>query len=314
MTSFIRVVELWMPNEARSALEFGGGLYDDAMLEFREISELALFAHDEGLPGKAWAARRPVILTHLSDPDFRRADEAKLLGLACGVGIPVFAGERIAAVMGLFCGNDTEASAGAIELWRNDAEQGHELTLVDGYYGSADGFEFNSRHITFPRGYGLPGRAWKADGPVMIGDVEETRKFLRAKEAAEAGINFGFAIPYVTSARETWVLSLLSARNTPIAKRFEIWTPDASADALVFQSGYCSKGSDLAAAFAGKAIHRGEGLIGTAWASGLPAVSDALKAGASVAETAAADAGLGRMVVLPVFHGQRLQAEIVWYL
>jgi hypothetical protein len=314
MKSFIRVVELWILNEARTALEFGGGLYDDEMLEFREISELALFAHDEGLPGKAWAARRPVILTRLSEPDFRRADEAKLLGLTCGVGIPVFAGDRIAAVMGLFCGNDEQASAGAIELWHNDAERFHELVLVDGYYGSAGSFEFNSRHITFPRGYGLPGRAWKADGPVMIRDIEETRQFLRAKEAAEAGINFGFAIPYVTGPSETWVLSLLSACRTPIAKRFEIWKPDASADALVFQSGYCSSGCDLDVAFAGQTIHRGEGTIGRAWASGLPAVSDELKAGASIAERAAVHAGLGRIVVLPVFRGHQFQAEIVWYL
>jgi hypothetical protein len=314
MKSFIRVVELWIPNEARTALEFGGGLYDDEMLEFREISELALFAHDEGLPGKAWAARRPVILTQLSDPDFRRADEAKLLGLSCGVGIPVFAGDRIAAVMGLFCGDDKEASAGAIELWHNDAERGHELTLVDGYYGSAGSLEFNSRHITFPRGYGLPGRAWKADGPVMIGAIEETRKFLRAKEAAEVGINFGFAIPYVTTASETWVLSCLSARKTPIATRFEIWKPDAAADALVFQAGYCSSGADLDAAFAAKAIQRGEGAIGRAWASGLPAVSDALNGDASIPEKAAVDAGLGWMVVLPVFRDDQLQAEIVWYL
>jgi GAF domain len=314
MQSFIRVVELWIPNEARTALEFGGGLYDDEMLEFREISELALFGQGEGLPGKAWAARRPVILTELSDPDFRRADEAKLLGLSCGVGIPVVAGDRIVAVIGLFCGNDKTESAGAIELWHNDAERLHELVLVDGYYGSAGGLEFNSRHITFPRGYGLPGRAWKADGPVMIKDIEETPQFLRAKEAAEVGINFGFAIPYLTSASETWVLSFLSARKTPIAKRLEIWKPDASADALVFQSGYCSRGTDLAAAFAARAIHRGEGCIGRAWASGLPAVSDELRGAASIAEKAAVDAGLHRMVVLPVFRGDQLQAEIVWYL
>jgi hypothetical protein len=110
------------------------------------------------------------------------------------------------------------------------------------------------------------------------------------------------------------VLSLLSARRTPIAKRFEIWKPDASADALVFQSGYCSSGCDLDVAFAGLTIHRGEGTIGRAWASGLPAVSDELKAGASIAERAAVHAGLGRIVVLPVFRGHLLQAESVWYL
>src|SRR5262249_23091288 len=120
--------------------------------------------------------------------------------------------------------------------------------------------------------------------------------------------------PYVTGPSETWVLSFLSAWRTPIAKRLEIWKVDASADALVFQSGYCGSGCDLDAAFAGKTIQRGEGTVGRAWASGLPAVSDELKAGLSIAEGAAVDAGLGRMIVLPVFHGDQLQAEIVWYL
>jgi hypothetical protein len=61
----------------------------------------------------------------------------------------------------LFCGDDAP-HAGAIELWHNDPGISHEMGLVDGYYGSADMFEFNSRHTTFPRGFGLPGRTWKA--------------------------------------------------------------------------------------------------------------------------------------------------------
>jgi len=73
----------------------------------------------------------------------------------------VFAGEFLMAVMVLFCGDD-EKHVGAIELWHNDADVSHEMGLVDGYYGTADMFEFNSRHTKFPRGFGLPGRTWKA--------------------------------------------------------------------------------------------------------------------------------------------------------
>ena len=60
----------------------------------------------------------------------------------------------------LFCGDD-EAHVGAIELWHNDPDESYEMRLADGYYGTADMFEFNSRHTHFPRGYGLPGRVWK---------------------------------------------------------------------------------------------------------------------------------------------------------
>src|SRR5215471_18555987 len=196
MTSFIRAVELWVPDENRSSLEFKDGLYANELAEFREISELAVFAFDEGLPGKAWAARHPIILTEFADSYFRRADEARLFGLTCGVAIPILAGEDIKAVLGLLCGSDKDAGVGAIELWHNDAERSHELTLVDGYYGTADMFEFNSRHTRFPRGFGLPGRTWKAGMPLIIKDLLNARSFLRWEDAAEVGINLGVGVPY----------------------------------------------------------------------------------------------------------------------
>ena len=120
----------------------------------------ALFAYDEGLPGKAWASGHPVILTKFANSYFKRTDEAIEAGLTCGVALPVFAGEFLMAVMVLFCGDD-EKHVGAIELWHNDADVSHEMGLVDGYYGTADMFEFNSRHTKFPRGFGLPGRPGK---------------------------------------------------------------------------------------------------------------------------------------------------------
>ena len=32
------------------------------------------FGYDEGLPGKAWAARHPILLKDLQQPYFRRAE------------------------------------------------------------------------------------------------------------------------------------------------------------------------------------------------------------------------------------------------
>ena len=82
------------------------------------------------------------------------------------------------AVMVLFCGDD-EKHVGAIELWHNNPEISHEMGLVDGYYGTADMFEFNSRHTRFPRGFGLPGRTWKAGMPIIIKDLHNSKQFLR---------------------------------------------------------------------------------------------------------------------------------------
>ena len=56
MKTFIRVVELWVPDRTRTRLEFGGALCGDEFAEFRALSENTLFAYGEGLPGKAWAS------------------------------------------------------------------------------------------------------------------------------------------------------------------------------------------------------------------------------------------------------------------
>ena len=259
MKTFIRVVELWVPDRTRTRLEFGGCLCSDEYSEFKAVSENALFAYDEGLPGKAWASGHPVILTKFANSYFKRTDEAIEAGLTCGVALPVFAGEFLMAVMVLFCGDD-EKHVGAIELWHNDAERSHEMALVDGYYGTADMFEFNSRHTRFPKGFGLPGRTWKAGMPLIIKDLHNSKAFLRWEEASEVGINCGVGIPYRTSADQTWVMTFLSAQATPIAQRFEIWMPNAARTGLTFHSGDCSKGADLASLYAGKSDRQGRGL------------------------------------------------------
>jgi hypothetical protein len=117
------------------------------------------------LPGKAWASGHPIILKEFENSYFRRTDAAKAVGLTCGVAMPVMAGDLLMAVVVLFCGDD-DAHIGAIELWHNDPDTSYEMRLVDGYFGTADMFEFNSRHTRFPRGYGLPGGVWKSNMPV----------------------------------------------------------------------------------------------------------------------------------------------------
>ncbi len=194
MDTFIRVAELWLPNKDRSRLEFGGGLYGN-LTNFRAASEGMQFAFDEGLPGKAWAAGRPIILKEFENSYFKRTDAAKASGLTCGVALPVFAGEFLMAVAVFFCGDD-EASVGAIELWTNGPEEAHFMSLADGYYGAAEMFEFNSRVTKFPRGYGLPGRVWKKEMPMLVKDLFNSRSFLRWEQAVQIGVNRGLGIPY----------------------------------------------------------------------------------------------------------------------
>ena len=102
------------------------------------------------------------------------------------------------AVMVLLCGDEGK-HVGAIELWHNDPELSHEISLVDGYYGTAETFEFNSRHTRFSRGYGLPGRAWKAGMPVIMNDLDTSGRFLRRQEASEVGIRCGVLYGFATN-------------------------------------------------------------------------------------------------------------------
>jgi len=311
--TFIRVVEVWVPDRTRTRLEYGGGLCSEAFAEFRALSEGTMFAYDEGLPGKAWASGHPIVLTEFSNSYFKRTDAAKEAGLTCGVALPVFAGEFLTGVLVLFCGVD-EKHVGAIELWHNDLEVSHEMGLVDGYYGTADMFEFNSRHTKFPRGFGLPGRTWKAAMPLIIKNLHDSKRFLRWEEASEIGINCGVGIPYRTSAERTWVVTFLSAQATPIAARFEIWVPNQSRSALVFQSGDCSRDTDLDALYASKSIGKGEGSIGGAWATGMPAIRENLALDDSVAAALARASGMKQIVVLPVIDNALLKAVLAWYL
>ena len=313
MKTFIRVFELWIPDRTRTRLEFGGSLCGDVFSEFCALSESALFAYNEGLPGKAWAAGRPIVLTELSNSDFKRAGEAREAGLKCAIALPVFAGEFLMAVLVMFCGDDG-MNIGAIELWHNDPEVSHELGLVDGYYGTAGAFEFNSRHTRFPRGYGLPGRAWKAGMPLIIKDLHNAKQFMRKEEASEIGITCGVGIPYKTAVEQTWVVTLLSAQSTPIAGRFEIWMPNEARSALVFDSGDCIKNTDLNAHFGSRTIGKGEGSIGGTWATGMPAIVENLAHEETVPATLALSSGLNQMVTLPVIVNATLKAVLAWYL
>lgn len=313
MKSFVRMVELWVPDASRTGLVFGGNLGAGEFEEFRALSESIRFGRGEGLPGKAWETGHPVILTEFSNSYFKRTDAAKAAGLTCGVALPVFAGESLTAVMVLFCGDD-ETHIGAIELWHNDENRSHEMALVDGYYGTADMFEFNSRHTKFPRGFGLPGRVWKADRPLIIKDFQNAKSFLRWEEAMEVGINCALGIPYKMDDGNTWVVTLLSAQATPIAKRFEVWRPNESGDALVFESGDCSLGTDLATLYNGSKIAKGDGAIGSTWTTGVPALLGDLGLEPSAYARTAKEAGLTQIVAFPVIENAALKAVVVWLL
>ena len=278
--TFIRVVEVWVPDREQSLLEFGGGLYGHAK-RLGLVSRSMCFGRGEGLPGRAWDEGRPIVLKQLDPSLFRRSEQARADGLTCGIALPIFSGDTLNAVLVMFCGDDAQ-HAGAIELWRNDPAESNDLTLDDGYYGNtADAFEFISRRTSFRKGIGLPGMAWQAGLPVFLPDLGKSGRFLRADSAVKVGINRGFAMPCSTPGDEHYVMAFLSALATPIAQRVEIWVPDATGGRLRRSTGFSEAEGPLGPL--GDRVARGEGPIGRAFESGVPAVVEPSAGGLSLA-------------------------------
>ncbi len=306
MDTFIRVAEIWLPTaDDRARLGLHAGLYGP-LDAFRAVSERTTFGYDEGLPGKAWAAGHPLILKSFSNSYFRRTEAAHAAGLTCGVAMPVFAGEVLTAVVLLLCGDDAE-HVGAIELWGHDPAVSNDMALVDGYYGTAELFEWKSRHTRLGPGRGLPGTVWESGLPALARGVFGEKQLLRFDERREVGVNRGLGLPYPGAEGRFLAMTFMSALGTPIARRFEIWLPDAAREALVFGSGDCAGGADLAAEYAGVVIPRGEGAIGSAWRTGVPAIRG------SPAGEAPGPSDPGAMLAMPVMRDGRLTAVVAWY-
>ncbi|WP_116130830.1 GAF domain-containing protein [Tropicimonas sp. IMCC34043] len=295
--TFVEVAEIWTPDGDRLALS--GGVYG-AHARFAEASRTESFAKGEGLPGKAWAEARPVVLKDFDGSYFKRTDAAKEAGLTCAVAIPVFAGKTLKAVLVVLCADDAERT-GAIEVW---AEAEGILTLADGYYGAAKHFEWVSQHTQFPKGQGLPGSVWSAQTPILMRDLGSGYRFVRSESAGQAGLTTGLGVPLQVPGGATFVLTLLSAKGTPIARRFEIWDARAGRTAKLID-GICDRDGPLwdpENAGREREATVWEGPVGRVLGTGLP-----------VTETGAAARGYAMMVALPIHRGGELSHIVAWY-
>lgn len=313
--TFIRVVEVWVPDADGALLELGGAWYGAAQ-RFGMLSRQMCFGRGEGLPGQAWESGRPIVLKAFEGSAFRRTAAAHADGLTCGIALPVFSGAKINAVVLIFCGAG-EQQAGAIELWRNQAAISKDMTLDDGYYGAtADAFEFISRRTAFRRGTGLPGLAWDRGRPVFMPDLGKGGRFLRADSAQKVGINRGFAIPCSPGPAadgDHYVMAFLSALATPIVRRFETWLPDPAGSVLMRSEGFCELAGELDVGPLDQRVASGQGAIGQAFASGVPTVGTKAAKEPGGVGIAASALGLQAIVALPVLQAGRVVAVVAWY-
>ncbi|MGF1501206.1 MAG: GAF domain-containing protein [Paracoccaceae bacterium] len=302
--TFIEVTEVWVPDATGERLVLASGIYGD-LAAFAAASGQESFARGEGLPGKAWDEARPVVLKAFRGSYFKRTEAAEAAGLTAGVAVPIFAGDRLKAVLTVLCAAD-EIRTGAIEVW-HAASGSDVLTLEDGYYGAASHFEWVSQRTEFPRGLGLPGGVWAAGAPILMRDLGAGYRFIRAESAGRAGLTTGLGLPVPSPAAGARVLALLSARGTPIARRFEVWEVvpargDHPAEAVLVD-GLCAREGPLWGTPQRVAAWRGP--LGEAVATGLPLAREGV-------------AGLPgdhrAMVAFPVHTRGELSHIAAWYL
>ncbi len=299
--TFVEVTEIWIPDGDR--LVQAGGNYGSHG-EFEAISGMESFAKGEGLPGKAWLEERPVVLKEFDGSYFKRTEAARAAGLTSAVAIPVFADTTLKAVLVLLCADD-DVRTGAIEVW---AEKDGLLMLEDGYYGAAKHFEWVSQHTHFPRGQGLPGGVWAANTPMLMRDLGSGYKFIRADSAGRAGLTTGLGMPVPVPGNRAYVLTLLSARGTPIARRFELWDARTAkvgtSGQAVLIDGICAHEGPLWNEDNPRRIGAWQGLVGKALGSGLPAVEHGRP---SIVH------GYDTMVALPIYQGDAVAHVVAWY-
>ncbi|MFA5920375.1 MAG: GAF domain-containing protein [Methylococcaceae bacterium] len=303
MKTFIKVTEIWIPDKERTQLEFGSGLYG-GLTDFKAASEQQHFAYNEGLPGKAWAAGHPIVLTNFEHSCFKRTAAAKNAGLTCGIAIPVFSGDFLMAVVVFLCGDDEE-HAGAIEVWRNNPVSENKLHVMDGYYGTLQHFEAISRQISVPKGQGLAGLAWETGMPVLVDNISKPNTFIRASDAQQAGISMGIGIPVSDNSEKSYIMTFLSAKATPIAKRIQIWIPDLQGKQLICQQGYSKNSNDLAKIFETLTVNKGVGALGRVWLTGMPVIT-----GAHEPDYNPELDSLSSMLAIPVIEKGRLKAIV----
>jgi len=306
MKPFIKIVEIWTPTPDRKWLTLADGIFGDYGL-FRAHSEMCSFGYDKGLPGKAWSQARPIIITDLENSYFLRKQEAAQAGLTAGIAVPIFAGEYLLAVTVFLCG-DNEHQASAIELWGKNEEA--KLALIEGYFASLDNFAWQSRRVTFSKEVGVPGRVWKSHMPEVIADAANPANFLRAKLGFDIGISSVVGIPAIFDSSREYVLTFISVKGSPIARRIEIWSPDPAKQSLRFHSGFCDQVTDLNTIYADTCIERGEGMLGNVWLTGCPGISHTPAEDGLVADDLAHSLNAG--LVMPIIERGYLKAIVVF--
>lgn len=186
------------------------------------------------------------------------------------------------------------------EVWTPSSD-GTVLEHAGGCYDQAPDFGALSQRMCFGRGEGLPGAVWEDGCPQLWASLQSDR-FLRARAAADAGLECALALPFHSGGRLTSVAVLFCAGSSEADGAVELWHNDARVTGdLRLADGYFSPAGTEVESLAREAwLPRGSGAPGLAWRRGAAVFIDDLgSAPHFLRAQAAANAGLVRALALP---------------
>lgn len=268
-----------------------------------------VFPRGEGLPGRVWEEKQPLVLNHFrGGPSLDRADAAARAGLGAGLGFPIYRGNQCVAVCTLLF-SSVHPRTGVIEVW-SQREAPSALSLATGYYGRLDGFRRQSATMRFPLGTGLPGRVLAQRSPILLDNLSCPSTFSRIAGAETVGLRSGLGLP-ILSAQPPSAIVMLAGRAVPLASAIEIWTPQADGQSLKLDAASYHEESLSASLPRKTACRKGEGLPGSVWETEAPMVLGQAQRAAPQLRTATDptqhEVGIG----IPLTDGDRVVAIVV---
>ena len=143
---------------------------------------------------------------------------------------------------------------------------------------------------------------------MLMRDLGSGYKFIRAESAGKAGLTTGLGLPVPVPGGDVFILTLLSALGTPIARRFEIWDARAAtmgqSNEAVLIDGICEREGKLWDDENPRRATAWQGRIGRVLGSGQPVVES---------DGAGLPAGYASIVALPIHVGGALSHIVAWY-
>lgn len=292
----ILAAEVWLPDHGAGTWRLAEASYG----AHESLRPAAMRGRCDGLLAP-WTEPAPRIVTELRDELAARGSDAPPVTAA--LVLPAVDGDQVVARCVLLLGGDDPA---AVELWGGVAGQ-HELSQSAAWQPGLQRFTTISRHVRFPLGSGLPGRAWERGTAQVCADLAGAATFLRSTTAVSEGLAKGVALPVIAGGTLHGVALLLSGAASPLLRAAEIWLP-ADGGRMRAGDAWYRAGSALASAAIRLQPRPGVGLIGRAWASRRPVLAEGIADESMERGALAAGEGVIGALAVPTLVGEDVRS------